>query len=223
VCGGKKTTEILKGGTVKRLLIFSTVVLGAMLVAAAALAHPGPGKKASSKSPNARHGKLTFVVETTDNGSCGAAWANDTVKRTFIVTARADGSYTLTRLDRGTFVTLEGVSPGACDTTGRHGHTVRAGVHGKFVGFLRGKVTGGTFDPHATCTGDTCGFTDVFLTTFFGPNATFSCFEDSSACKFNFNYTAAHHQALLLRHWQDKGKGAGTMLHEGFHGDIADA
>jgi hypothetical protein len=207
----------------KRLMILSTVVLGAMLVAAAALAHPGPGKKANSKSLNARHGKLTFVVETTDNGSCGAAWANDTVTRTFIVTAKADGSYTLTRLDRGKFVTLAGVSPGACETTGRHGHTVRAGVHGKLVGFLRGTVTGGTFDPHATCTGDTCGFTDVFLTTFFGPNATFSCFENSSDCAFNFNYTAAHHQALIRRHWQDKGKGAGTMLHEKFHGDIADA
>jgi hypothetical protein len=42
-------------------------------------------------------------------------------------------------------------------------------------------------------------------------------------CKFNYNYTAARHQALLFRHWQDKGKGAGTMLHETFHGDIADA
>jgi hypothetical protein len=207
----------------KRFLLFSTMVLGALMLAAAALAHPGPGgKKPNSKPPNSRHGKLTFVVETTDNGSCGAAWANDTVKRTFVVKANVDGSYTLTRRDRGRFVTLAGVSPGACDTTGRHGHTVRAGVEGKLVGFLRGTVTGGTFDPHATCTGNDCGFTDVFLTTFFGPNATFSCFENSSDCKFNFNYTAARHQALLFRHWQDKGKGAGTMLHEGFHGDIAD-
>jgi hypothetical protein len=207
----------------KRFLILSTVFLGALLVAAAALAHPGPGKKPNSKPPNSRHGKLTFVVNTTDNGSCGSAWANDTVKRTFIVKANGDGSYTLTRRDRGRFVTLAGVSPGACDTTGRHGHTVRAGVEGKLVGFLRGTVTGGTFDPHASCTGNDCGFTDVFLMTFFGPNATFSCFENSSDCKFNFNYTAARHQGLLFRHWQDKGKGAGTMLHEGFHGDIADA
>lgn len=89
-------------------------------------------------------------------------------------------------------------------------------------GFLRGKVTGGTFNPSATCTGPDCGFTDVHLTTFFGPAATFSCFENSMACKFNFNYTAPRQQ-LLFRHWQDKGKGAGTFLQEGFHGDIADA
>jgi hypothetical protein len=204
---------------VKRLLVLSTVVLGGLLLAAAALAHPGNGR--GSKPPNARHAKLTFVVNTADNGSCGGPWANDTVTRTFIVKSNHDGSYTLIRRDRGRFTTLAGVSPGACDTTGRHGHTVRAGVTGKLVGFLRGTVTGGMFDPNAQCTGN-CGFTDVFVTTYFGPNATFSCFENSSACKFNFNYTAARHQALLFRHWQDKGKGAGTMLHEQFHGDIAD-
>jgi len=204
---------------VRRFLILSTVFLGALMFVAAALAHSG----ISGKKPTPKGGKLTFVVNTTDNGSCGTPWANDTIKRTFMVKRNRDGSYTLTRRDRGRFVTLAGVSPGACDTTGRHGHTVRAGVNGKLVGFLRGTVTGGTFNPNATCTGPGCGFTDVFLTTFFGPTATFSCFENSSDCKFNFNYTAARHQALLFRHWQDKGKGAGTMLHEGFHGDIADA
>lgn len=205
----------------RRFIVLSTVVLGSLLLAAAALAHPGNGKKASSKPPNGKHAKLTYVVNTTDNGSCGGPWADDTVTRTFIVKANGDGSYTLTRRDRGRFTTLPGVSPGACETTGRHGLTVRGGVTGKLVGFLRGTVTGGTFDPNAQC-GNECGFTDVFLTTFFGPTATFSCFENSSQCKFNFNYTAARHQALLFRHWQDKGKGAGTMLHEQFHGDIAD-
>jgi hypothetical protein len=207
---------------VKRFLVLSTVALGALLLAAAALATPGTGKKASSKSPKAHHAKLTFVYNTTDNGSCGGPWADDTVTRTFVVKANGDGSYTLTRRDRGRFTTLAGVSPGACETTGHHGQTVRAGVTGKLVGFLRGTVTGGTFDPHAQC-GNECGATDVFLTTFFGPNATFSCFGNSSDCKFNFSYTASHHQALMRRHWQDKGKGAGTMLHEKFHGDIADA
>ncbi len=33
-------------------------------------------------------------------------------------------------------------------------------------GFIRGTVTGGTFNRNATCTGPECGFTDVFLTTF---------------------------------------------------------
>src|SRR6266545_493795 len=48
---------------------------------------------------------------------------------------------------------------------------------------------------------------------------------NSTDCKFNFNYTASNRAAnrprLLVRHWQDRGKGAGTMLQEVFHGDIA--
>ena len=60
----------------KRLLILTTVVLGAFLFVVAATAKPGPGKK-----PKPTHGKLTFVVNTTDNGSCGGPWANDTVKK----------------------------------------------------------------------------------------------------------------------------------------------
>lgn len=201
----------------RRFLTTVAVLFGALgLVAVSAYS-------SSAKKPNKHHAKLTFTVNTQDNGSCGNTWADDTITRTFVVKLNKDGSYTLTRRDRGHFVTLGGVSPGACDPKGPHGNTVRDGVKGKLVGFLRGRVTGGTFDPNATCTGSDCGFTDVFISTFFGAGASFSCFENSSACKFNFNYTAAHHQQLLYRHWQDKGKGAGTMLKEKFHRDIADA
>ena len=66
------------------------------------------------------------------------------------------------------------------------------------------------------------------LLTFFGVTPDkFSCNVDSSDCKFNFNYTASNRSAnrprLLVRHWQDRGKGAGSMLQEVFHGDIADS
>jgi hypothetical protein len=130
----------------RRLIVLSVLLLGALPLAATGLADPGPG---GTKSKSAHHSKYTFTVTTTDNGSCGTAWATDVVKRTFRVKKNRDGSYTLTRFDRGRFTTIGGVSPGACDTTGRHGHTVRAGVTGRMVGFLRGKVTGGTFDPSA--------------------------------------------------------------------------
>jgi hypothetical protein len=196
------------------------LLVAGLALAATAVADPGHGKgKGQGKS---HRGKHTFVVTTTDNGSCGTPWATDVVRRTFLVKSNGDGTYTLTRRDRGKFLTLGGTSPGACDTTGRHGHTVRSGVHGRLVGFLRGTVSGGTYNPDATCTGPDCGFTDVFLATFFGPGATFSCNVNSPDCKFNFNYTAPR-QHLLFRHWQDKGKGAGTFLNEQFHGDIADA
>ena len=159
---------------------------------------------------------------TDDHGSCGNAWAVDTEKRTFTVHKNHDGSYTLLRRDRGTFLTNAGQSPGACETTKHHGATVVAGVKGRFHGYLRGKVTGGTFNPNATCPAD-CGFTDVWIATFFGPSATFSCFDNSKACRFDFEYSALKHQSLKFRHWYDKGSGAGTFLKERFRGDIANA
>jgi hypothetical protein len=78
------------------------------------------------------------------------------------------------------------------------------------------------FNPNATCTAD-CGLTDVWIATFFGPSATFSCFENSNACWFGFAYRADRHQGLRYRHWFDKGHGAGTLLQERFFGDIANA
>ncbi|HXH88725.1 MAG TPA: hypothetical protein VNI55_08985 [Gaiellaceae bacterium] len=206
----------------RRISMALMLALATLALAATAFADPGDKGKGDKDNGGKKHSKMTFTVTTTDNGSCGTPWATDVVKRTFVVKQNRDGSSTLTRRDRGTFTTLPGRSPGACDPTGRHGQTVRAGVTGKLVGFITGKVTGGTFNPKATCTGPDCGFTDVFLTTFFGANAKFSCFENSTDCKFNFNYTAAKKQELLFRHWQDKGKGAGTELKEEFKGDIAD-
>ncbi len=95
---------------------------------------------------------------------------------------------------------LAGKSPGACDTKGKHG-----------------------FNKNATCVA-AC-FTDTFLTTFFSAGAEFSCFKNSADGKFNFNYTAKakqqNHPKLKYRHWQNKGKGAGSMLKEEFIGDIA--
>jgi hypothetical protein len=208
----------------KTLLSACSLALIALCLVAVASADPGGhGKRDHGKSEKAPHSRFTFTVVTTDNGSCSTPWANDTIKRTFIVKDNGDGTFTLTRRDRGMFTTMAGASPGSCEKTEHHGKTVRAGVTGKFVGFLRGTVTGGTFNPNATCTGTSCGSTDTFLATFFGKGAQFSCFTTSTDCTFNFNYTAAHHQSLLFRHWQDKGKGAGTSLVERFEGDIADA
>lgn len=207
----------------RRWITLPLLVLGALALAATTLADPGNGGKSKQK----KHSKMTFAFVTPDNGSCSTPWATDTLTRTFQLQARGDGSFTLTRRDRGRFVTLGGASPGSCQTKGKHGHTVLPGVRGKIVGYLRGTVTGGTFNPNATCTGPTCGDTQVFVATFFGAGAKFSCLENSADCRFNFNYTAPAKQpnqkTLKFRHWQDKGKGAGTFLKEVFIGDIANA
>jgi hypothetical protein len=205
----------------RKFFAILTLAIAALCFAAVSAADDGGGDHGKKKGIHkSDHVRMTFMVTTTDNGSCGQPWATDVVRRTFDVKSNGDGTFTLTRFDRGVFTTLGGVSPGACDTTGKHGHTVRTGVKGIVVGYIRGTVTGGTLNPNATCTGTSCGFTDTFLATFLGAGAQFSCFTDSTDCKFNFNYTAPRAD-LLYRHWQDKGKGAGTMLKEEFKGDIA--
>jgi hypothetical protein len=201
----------------RKLLTIAVTAVAALSLTATGFADPGKEKKAK------KHAKYTFTVTTTDNGSCGQPWANDVVRRTFQIKKNKDGSYTLTRRDKGAFTTIGGASPGSCDTTGNHGLTVVPGVKGKLSGYIRGTVTGGTFNPNATCTASDCGFTDVFIAAFFGTGAQFSCFTNSTDCKFNFNYTAPakSNPPLRYRHWQDKGKGSGSMLKEEFSGDIA--
>jgi hypothetical protein len=191
--------------------IIPGLLAAALAFAAAGLANNGQGDHGLKFGP--------YDVVTDDHGSCGNVWAADTMKRTFQVKRNRDGTYQLTRRDRGRFVTNAGQSPGACETRRPHGHVVSAGKHGRFYGFLRGTITGGTFDPNATCPAD-CGFIDVWIATFFGPNATFSCFEDSPDCAFYYAYSARA-QHLRWHNWQDKGQGAGTFLHERFHWDIA--
>lgn len=196
----------------KKRWILPGLLVAAFALAATGLADPGHGN----------NGKKTFGpydVVTDDHGSCGNVWAVDTEKRSFKVKRNRDGSYRLTRTDRGTFVTAAGQSPGACEKKGKHGATVLAGIKGRFHGYLRGNITGGTFNPNATCPAD-CGFTAVWIATFFGPSATFSCDDNSPNCAFNFQYHARH-QGLKFHHWYDLGKGAGTFLKERFHGDIA--
>jgi hypothetical protein len=121
---------------------------------------------------------------------------------------------------------MAGNSPGNCQANkSKHGKLIRAGVTGRFNGYLEGTITGGVFNKNATCAA-AC-FTDDFLTAFFGPAAAFSCdgATNSTDCKFNYNYTAPNRSGnrprLIVRHWQDRGKGSGTTLKENFHGDIA--
>ena len=202
----------------KRLLIFATLFVAALAFAATVAADPGHGH-GEKKHP----AKFSFTMTNTDNGSCSTPWATLQEVRTFMVKDNGDGTFRVWRRDRGTFTTLGPASPGACETTKPHGTLVRAGVKGKFHGYLVGTVSGGTFDPNAACTAPAtdCGFTDVFIATHFGSGAQFSCFNNSTDCKFTFGYSAPA-QHLRLHHWRDYGRGAGTMLKEHFKGDISD-
>ena len=207
----------------RRSITIMSLALAALVFTAVSAADPGDQGKGKAKQG---HATFTFTFANTDGGSCGATWATLADTRTYSVKDNGDGTYTLMRRDTGTFTTLGGKSPGACDTTGRDGQTVVSGVTGRFGGYLVGTVTASSFNPKASCApGADCSSRAGFLQTYFAAGATYSCDQNSNDCKFNYNYTApAKKRAnprLKYRHWQDKGTGAGTMLHEEFIGDIA--
>jgi hypothetical protein len=136
---------------------------------------------------------------STDSGTCGNDWANDTFTRQFDVDQK-DGSFYLTEYFKaGHFVTIAGASPGGCEAGSDHGTLIDGGVGGSFHGFLGGSVTGGTYNPQAEC-GDPCNGT-AFVTAFFGSEATWNITTD-----WSFSYEA-HGGGLAFRRWTNAGSG----------------
>lgn len=123
-----------------------------------------------------------------DSGTCGNDWATDTFDRFYKVntTTNPDGTYTVTEeFKNGTFVTNAGASPGSCQP-GNTPALLGAGVTGKMQGTFTIIVTGGTFNPDATCTQVSCGTTAGFIATVFGSTATYD------VPTFLFHYSAGN-------------------------------
>jgi hypothetical protein len=199
----------------RRLLTYAVLAAGALALATAGLADPG-GKGKGTK--NGHNSRFSAQITVTDHGSCGNPWATDTSRRTWSVKPNGNDTFRVTRRDKGTFVTLAGQSPGACDPTGKHGKLVDAGVHGRLRGYLTGTVSGGTFNANATCNAVCIGDTSAFIAAFF-PGGTFTCSQGYAGCKFNFEY-ASPDKSLHFHHWQDKGTNG---VSEQFTGDIANS
>src|SRR6185437_14911374 len=88
----------------KRWLIVSLLGLASLALASVAAGDPGHGHGTFHK---------TFTVTTADHGCAFRTWAMDNVKRTFTVKQNHDGSYTVSRHDKGTFTTTGPLSPSA--------------------------------------------------------------------------------------------------------------
>jgi hypothetical protein len=145
-----------------------------------------------------------------DSGTCGPDWANDTYKRVFDAgtVPNTDGTYNVTeRFIAGRFVTVAGPSPDACDPTGTAGGTIVDGVTGSFDGNFMVLVSGGTFNPNATCDSG-CDTTAGFVTTVYGPGAT------GAVGSFGFTYHA-NGPGLIQREWHnasaDQGGNSGDI------------
>jgi hypothetical protein len=206
------------------------LALGALSFAATSSAHDGHhdghhGDKKHSEHSKKHADRNTFRYTTTltspDSGCDGHTWANDTIKRTYVVKKNSDGSYRLTAFDRGTFVTVAGVSPQGCANVENkhHGSTVTAGITGKFGGYLTQNITGGTFNPNATCAA-TCDRA-AFVTAFFGASA-----QQNLDKNMSYLYVFMSKDPSLKYHvWLDRGKAGSTSgsLKTVDRGDIATA
>jgi len=166
--------------------LFAALVTGfALALASSSAAYAGDVKVRDSGSP--------------DSGTCGNSWANDTFTRQFDVQATGGTFYLTEFFKDGHFVTMAGSSPGACETDSNHGTLIAAGVRGSFHGYLAGEVTGGTYNPDATCPGPCNG--DTYVAAFFGATAVWNITTD-----WFFSYEAQG-GGLLLRRWTNAGPG----------------
>jgi hypothetical protein len=182
--------------------LFSTADLSTVLDPSGGTQHYGP-----------------YTSSSTDSGTCGLSdWATDTFDRHFTVRSNGDGTFTVVeQFKNGSFVTMTSDSPGACETSGNHGHVIAAGktgsMHGYFI--IPGVVGPQTSnDPHcnATTMSNVNCDTQTFIDTHFTP-----CY-GASVCPvttFFFHYVAPS-QGLIYNEWKNASTDRG-----GNSGDIA--
>jgi hypothetical protein len=137
---------------------------------------------AGANSPATQH-YGPYASNSPDSGTCGNTWAEDTMNRDYTVDTiqNPDGTWNVVEAFKdGTFVTNAGASPEGCGKD--PGGTVSAGITGKFQGSFDIVVSGGTYDPSATCA-DPC-YTATFVNSFFPGNSGYN------VTTYNLQYNA---------------------------------
>jgi hypothetical protein len=165
----------------KKLLGYSTGFL--VLMASIALAGPDE-RRGITIGPIA-------VVAQEDIGTCNNVWALDSFNKFYTITPNKDGTYNVqVNYKDGTFVTIAGISPGACEVTGGNGpgngNTVAAGITGRTDQEYNGTVIG-NLRPGATC-GTGCVDTTTILNTLFLPGWTWVILPDGGHWSWTGHY-----------------------------------
>jgi len=140
---------------------------------------PGPKGDPGTNGTNGVNAPLTFEYpnsQTPTPGNCGPDWAHITYDTIIVVTPEIDGSYTVTKYVKGTFVTIAN-APQPNDPTCSTSQT--GGVNGTISGIeiwtvpAAGGGQAASFDPTASC--NTCANSSSsetqnadFTTAFFG-------------------------------------------------------
>jgi hypothetical protein len=157
-----------------------------------------------------------YASGSTDSGTCGNDWANDTFDRHFTARSNGDGTYTVVeQFKNGSFTTSIGASPGACETN--PGGMITAGKMGSMHGYF---IIPGVLGPENTSpycdalnsTNDDCT-TATFIDTHFTP-----CYGlgACSATTFFDHYLATDQRTLVYHEWKNASTDRG-----GNSGDIA--
>jgi hypothetical protein len=158
-----------------------------------------------------------YASSSPDSGTCGNNWAEDTFNRDFTVRANNDGTYAVVeQFKDGSFVTNNGLSPGACETTyTNHGTTVPAGKTGSMHGYFIISNTGPPTSASPYCDATNPSNTDCTTATFVNSHFT-PCYPFTCTVTTYFDHYAAGDQSLLYHQWKNASADRG-----GDDGDIA--
>jgi hypothetical protein len=124
-----------------------------------------------------------------DIGTCNNVWALDSFDKFYTITSNKDGTYNVqVNYKKGTFVTLAGKSPGACESGADNDNIVDAGVTGKTHQEYNGTVTGTLSSK--SCTPETCFDTTSILNTVFNTGWTWTILSDGGHWTWTGHYEA---------------------------------
>lgn len=170
----------------------------------------------SSTDPGTQH--IGPIHSTSpDSGTCGNDWAQDEFDRFYTIHSTGPGTYTVQeQFKNGSFVTMAGPSPGACDSSDGYGPgLVGEGLTGTMHGYLIDRVACLTpapcDNPNGSCEFGACDTTSGFLAEFF-PNALVT----TDAYFFHYAGYDGTNEALIVHEWKNASCNRG-----GNHGDIA--
>ena len=162
-----------------------------------------------------------YTSTSTDSGTCGNDWANDTFDRHFTVRRNTNGTFLVVeQFKDGSFVTPAtdspplNYSPGACQNSVMPQGMVNTGVTGSLHGYfiISNVMTQTSTSPYcdaAASTNVNCD-TTTFINTHFAPCYPVSC----TVTTFLFHYSAGD-QALIQHEWKnasaDRGGNSGDI------------
>jgi hypothetical protein len=159
-----------------------------------------------------------YTSESPDSGSCGPDWATDTFDRYFTVRSNGDGTYSIVeQFKNGSFVTLDGASPGACDPNTHHGFTIVSGKTGSMHGyFIIPNTIGMETSNSQYCDADASTNADCTTARFVNSHFHSCAYPGTCSVTTYFDHYAAGDQSLLFHQWKNASDDRG-----GDDGDIA--